>query len=129
MFIKHANSIQTKYLHFTGMAVEKGQRLSQGQGVGYVGSTGLATGPHLHYEFVVNGVHRNPRTVSLPKVEPLKDATLQTFRPHAAHMLTLLISLLPLPRAERIPPSRDTTKQSGSFVVRQSRLDALSDSV
>ncbi len=93
VFIKHANSIQTKYLHFTSRSVKKGQRVSQGQTIGYVGSTGLATGPHLHYEFVVNGVHRNPRTVSLPKVEPLKDATLKTFRTHAAPMLTLLSRL------------------------------------
>lgn len=93
VFIKHANSIQTKYLHFTSRSVKKGQRVSQGQTIGYVGSTGLATGPHLHYEFVVNGVHRNPRTVSLPKVEPLKDATLKTFQTHAAPMLTLLSRL------------------------------------
>ncbi len=93
VFIKHANSIQTKYLHFTSRSVKQGQRVSQGQTIGYVGSTGLATGPHLHYEFVVNGVHRNPRTVSLPKVEPLKDATLKTFQTHAAPMLTLLSRL------------------------------------
>jgi murein DD-endopeptidase MepM/ murein hydrolase activator NlpD len=93
VFIKHANSIQTKYLHFTKRAVKKGQRVSQGQTIGYVGSTGLATGPHLHYEFVVNGVHRNPRTVSLPKVEPLKGDTLKAFQAHAAPMLTQLSRL------------------------------------
>ncbi len=53
----------------------------------------LATGPHLHYEFVVNGVHRNPRTVSLPKVEPLKGETLKAFQVHAAPMLTQLSRL------------------------------------
>jgi murein DD-endopeptidase MepM/ murein hydrolase activator NlpD len=93
VFIKHANSIQTKYLHFTKRTVKKGQRVSQGQTIGYVGSTGLATGPHLHYEFVVNGVHRNPRTVSLPKVEPLKGDTLKAFQKHAAPMLTQLSRL------------------------------------
>jgi murein DD-endopeptidase MepM/ murein hydrolase activator NlpD len=93
VFIKHANSIQTKYLHFTKRAVKKGQRVRQGQTIGYVGSTGLATGPHLHYEFVVNGVHRNPRTVSLPKVEPLKGEMLKAFQEDAAPMLTQLSRL------------------------------------
>jgi murein DD-endopeptidase MepM/ murein hydrolase activator NlpD len=93
VFIKHANSIQTKYLHFTKRAVKKGQRVKQGQTIGYVGSTGLATGPHLHYEFVVNGVHRNPRTVPLPKVEPLKGEHLKAFQAHSAPMLTQLSRL------------------------------------
>ena len=90
VFIKHANSIETKYLHFTNRAVKQGQKVKQGQTIGYVGSTGLATGPHLHYEFVVNGVHRNPRTVPLPKVEPLQDQELQAFQSHAAPFLTRL---------------------------------------
>lgn len=90
VFIKHANSIQTKYLHFTRRTVKKGQRVKQGQTIGYVGSTGLANGPHLHYEFVVNGVHRNPRTVALPTVNPLKGKMLKAFQTHAAPMLTQL---------------------------------------
>ena len=93
VFIKHANSIETKYLHFTNRAVKKGQRVKQGQTIGYVGSTGLATGPHLHYEFLVNGVHRNPRTVPLPKVEPLKGNRLTAFQSKAAPMLTQLSRL------------------------------------
>jgi len=93
VFIKHANSIETKYLHFTKRAVKQGQRVKQGRTIGYVGSTGLATGPHLHYEFVVNGVHRNPRTVPLPKVEPLKGSNLTAFQAHAAPMLTQLSRL------------------------------------
>jgi murein DD-endopeptidase MepM/ murein hydrolase activator NlpD len=90
VFIKHAGSIETRYLHFTKRAVKNGQKVRQGQTIGYVGSTGLATGPHLHYEFLVNGTHRNPRTVPLPKVEPLQGAALTAFKAHAAPMLTQL---------------------------------------
>jgi murein DD-endopeptidase MepM/ murein hydrolase activator NlpD len=93
VFIKHANSIVTKYLHFTKRAVNNGQKVKQGQTIGYVGSTGLATGPHLHYEFVLNGVHRNPRTVPLPKVEPLAGKLLTGFQQKAAPMLTQLSRL------------------------------------
>lgn len=93
VFIKHANGIETKYLHFSKKAVNQGQKVKQGQTIGYVGSTGLATGPHLHYEFVLNGVHRNPRTVPLPKVEALQGDMLVTFQHNAAPMLTQLSRL------------------------------------
>jgi murein DD-endopeptidase MepM/ murein hydrolase activator NlpD len=73
VFIQHGNDIVTKYLHFyKRAAVKKGQRVKQGQVIGYVGSTGLAAGPHLHYEFLLNGVHRNPRTVKLPDARPIE---------------------------------------------------------
>jgi len=71
VFIQHGNGIVTKYLHFSKRKVKKGQRVKQGQVIGYVGSTGLASGPHLHYEFLLNGVHRNPRTVKLPDAKPI----------------------------------------------------------
>ena len=72
VFIQHGNGIVTKYLHFyKRAAVKKGQRVKQGQVIGYVGATGLAAGPHLHYEFLLNGVHRNPRTVKLPDARPI----------------------------------------------------------
>jgi murein DD-endopeptidase MepM/ murein hydrolase activator NlpD len=90
VFIRHAGSIETKYLHFTKRLVKQGQKVRQGQTIGTVGSTGLATGPHLHYEFVVNGVHRNPRTVPLPKVEPLQGDALLAFQSQAAPLLTQL---------------------------------------
>jgi murein DD-endopeptidase MepM/ murein hydrolase activator NlpD len=93
VFIKHAGGIETKYLHFTKRTVKKGDKVRQGQTIGTVGSTGLATGPHLHYEFVVNGVHRDPRTVPLPKVEPLQGETLLAFKLHAAPLLTQLSRL------------------------------------
>ncbi len=72
VFIQHGNGIVTKYLHFYKRAsVKKGQRVKQGQVIGYVGATGLAAGPHLHYEFLLNGVHRNSRTVKLPDASPI----------------------------------------------------------
>ena len=93
VFIKHANNIVTKYLHFSKGMVKNGQKVQQGQTIGLVGSTGLATGPHLHYEFVLDGVHRDPRTVPLPKSEPLAGAVLADFRQHAAPLLTHLSRL------------------------------------
>jgi murein DD-endopeptidase MepM/ murein hydrolase activator NlpD len=93
VFVQHANSIVTKYLHFTNRTVKQGQRVKQGQVIGYVGATGLAQGPHLHYEFVVNGVHRNPRTVSLPKADSLSGSQLADFHTTAAPMLTQLSRL------------------------------------
>ncbi len=93
VFIQHANSIVTKYLHFTNRTVKQGQRVKQGEVIGYVGTTGLAQAPHLHYEFVVNGRHRNPRTVSLPAVIPLGGRFLVTFKAHAAPFLSQLSRL------------------------------------
>jgi murein DD-endopeptidase MepM/ murein hydrolase activator NlpD len=93
VFIKHANSIVTKYLHFTNRTVKKGQRVKQGQVIGYVGATGLAQAPHLHYEFLLNGVHRNPRTVSLPTAEPLPETQLAEFQQTAAPVLSQLSRL------------------------------------
>jgi murein DD-endopeptidase MepM/ murein hydrolase activator NlpD len=54
--------------------VRAGRRVRQGDVIGYVGMTGLATAPHLHYEYRVNGVHKNPRTVELPKADPVAAA-------------------------------------------------------
>ena len=93
VFIQHANSIVTKYLHFTNRTVKQGQRVKQGQVIGYVGATGLAQAPHLHYEFLLNGVHRNPRTVSLPKASPLGERQMAEFKRSAAPVLSQLSRL------------------------------------
>lgn len=79
VFIQHGNGIETKYLHFSKRKVKKGQRVKQGQVIGYVGATGLAAGPHLHYEFLLNGIHRNPRTVKLPDAKPIAKKYRQEF--------------------------------------------------
>lgn len=82
VFIEHDNRIVTRYLHLHKRTVRPGQRVQQGQTIGTVGSTGLATGPHLHYEFLVAGVHRNPRTVleNLPRARSLDGKELARFR-------------------------------------------------
>ncbi len=71
VFIQHGGKYVTKYLHLTKRLARKGQHVAQGKTIGTVGSTGYATGPHLHYEFLVNGVHRNPRTVKLPDAKTI----------------------------------------------------------
>ncbi|MCH1928673.1 peptidoglycan DD-metalloendopeptidase family protein [Shewanella sp. A25] len=71
VFIKHNDTYTTKYLHLTKRNVSKGASVKQGQIIGTLGKTGRVTGAHLHYEFIVNGVHRNPRTVTLPKAEAI----------------------------------------------------------
>ena len=67
-----------------------GSRVRQGDIIGYVGSTGLATGPHLHYEYRRNGVHMNPRTVKLPDAEPINAAYLAEFKKTAGPLLKQL---------------------------------------
>lgn len=93
IFIQHGNNIVTRYLHLSKKHVRRGDRVQQGDTIGLVGATGLANGPHLHYEFLVEGAHRNPRTVDLPKSEPLDDHLLEQFRHQAAPLLAQLESL------------------------------------
>ena len=71
--IQHGQRYQTKYLHLSRFAsnLTVGDQVSQGAIIGRVGATGWATGPHLHYEFLVDGVHKNPSTVSLPEADPI----------------------------------------------------------
>jgi murein DD-endopeptidase MepM/ murein hydrolase activator NlpD len=90
VFIQHGEKYVTKYLHFTKRKVKRGQTVKQGQLIGTVGSTGLASGPHLHYEFLVNGVHRNPRTVDLPKAQPIAKKEKSKFIDIAAFRLQQL---------------------------------------
>ena len=92
VFIQHGEKYTTKYLHFKKKAVKKGDIVKQGQTIGYLGSTGLASGPHVHYEFLVDGVHRNPRTVDLPKALPIdpkqRDAFMQIAEQRLAQLGT-----------------------------------------
>jgi murein DD-endopeptidase MepM/ murein hydrolase activator NlpD len=81
--------VSTLYGHMSRFArnMHVGTHVQQGDVIGYVGMTGLATGPHLHYEFLMNGVHKNPQTVQLPGAEPLRAADLEKFRAQSAPLL------------------------------------------
>ena len=76
MILQHGGNITTLYAHLKGFnrKFRNGSRVRQGDIIAYVGSTGVSTGPHLHYEYRVNGVHKNPRTVKLPDAAPINAA-------------------------------------------------------
>jgi murein DD-endopeptidase MepM/ murein hydrolase activator NlpD len=90
--IAHSGEVSTLYGHMSRFAknLHAGSRIQQGQVIGYVGMTGLATGPHLHYEYLVNGVHKNPQTVRLAGAEPLRADDLRTFKQATAPLLAAL---------------------------------------
>ena len=73
VILEHGGGISTLYGHMSNFArgTRRGLRVRQGDTIGFVGSTGAATGPHLHYEYRVNDIHKNPRTVRLPDAAPL----------------------------------------------------------
>ncbi len=90
--LRHRNGITTRYGHLRGFArgIRSGARVTQGQTIGYVGSTGLASGPHLHYEFRVNGVAKDSRRVALGNGAPVPDAQREAFELERDRLKTLL---------------------------------------
>ena len=82
IILRHQTQYQTVYGHLSGFAsgLHKGSRVSQGDVIGFVGTTGMSTGPHLHYEFRVDGVHRNPLAMVLPAAPPLAASQMARFR-------------------------------------------------
>ncbi|RNF83893.1 peptidoglycan DD-metalloendopeptidase family protein [Montanilutibacter psychrotolerans] len=81
VILDHGRGYTTLYGHMSRFGnYKQGQRIGQGSVIGYVGTSGLSTGPHLHYEFRVNGVHRNPLSITMPPPEPLSGAALSQFR-------------------------------------------------
>ena len=77
--IQHGGGFETAYAHLSSISVKKGARVTQGQLIGKVGSTGASTGPHLHYEVIKNGTHVNPLRVDLPDGDPISDDLLMAF--------------------------------------------------
>jgi murein DD-endopeptidase MepM/ murein hydrolase activator NlpD len=90
--LKHGGRYSTLYGHMSAYArhLRTGSKVKQGQVIGFVGMSGLATGPHLHYEFRVNGVHRNPLTVKLPKAQSIPKQYLADFKLKTATLLAEL---------------------------------------
>ena len=93
--IQHGEQYTTKYLHLSAFAkgIRAGSSVKQGQVIGYVGATGWATAAHLHYEFLVNGVHRNPKTVKLPHAQPIPKVELDRFLLSTQSLLARLDSV------------------------------------
>ena len=80
--IKHSEDYTTRFCHLNGYSARTkvGRKIKQGQTIGYVGSTGLATGPHLHYEFHVNGKHTDPLKVKFPNANPINSNKLTSYK-------------------------------------------------
>lgn len=109
--VKHGAQYETLYAHMSRFraGLKTGQRVSQGQIIGYVGATGLATAPHLHYEFRVNGVHKNPVTVPLPRANPLTATQLAAWQPRVQNWVAQLEALSAQQVAQRNEDARATT--------------------
>jgi murein DD-endopeptidase MepM/ murein hydrolase activator NlpD len=92
IIIQHGGNITTLYAHMSkyNSKVTSGSRVKQGQTIGYVGMTGTATGPHLHYEFRLNGVHKNPVTVKLPDAQPIANKELAKFKADTSQLIAEL---------------------------------------
>lgn len=103
IIIKHGSRYSTLYAHLSRYAkgLSSGQRVRQGQIIGHVGMSGLATGPHLHYEFLVDGRHRDPVRVKLPDAEPLPERYLADFQAQSVPLLSRLDALQPTRMALR----------------------------
>jgi murein DD-endopeptidase MepM/ murein hydrolase activator NlpD len=93
--IRHANGFSTLYGHLSRIEVRKGQRVAQGDRIGTVGKTGLATGPHLDYRMTRNGTFVNPLTVQSPPAESLRPDQLQQFLSVSGKRLSLLPPIEP----------------------------------
>ena len=90
--LEHGSGVVTVYGHLSRFSknLRRGQRVELAQVIGYVGKTGLATGPHLHYEYRIRGVHKNPQTVALPDAEPISATERERFLADTATLVNML---------------------------------------
>jgi murein DD-endopeptidase MepM/ murein hydrolase activator NlpD len=90
VILRHHGQYTTVYAHLSRIAVKRGARIAQNDTIGFVGQTGWATGPHLHYEFRVGGQARNPFAIAMPAALPVAAKDLPAFRAHAAPLIARL---------------------------------------
>ena len=116
--LQHGGVYSTLYAHLSRYArgTKKGKSVRQGQTIGYVGQTGLATGPHLHYEFRLNGVHRNPLTIELPTATPIAKKLMPDFQKQTSQLLAQLDQLAPSAFAQ-IPPAEDQSTRANQAIA------------
>ncbi len=102
LILRHGGKYETVYAHMNNFkkGIRSGARVKQGDVIGYVGKTGWATGPHLHYEFRVNGRHMNPLTVELPKSAAIDDRYRTQFRQYASNWVAQLDQVNGIPLAK-----------------------------
>ncbi|MGI9289611.1 MAG: peptidoglycan DD-metalloendopeptidase family protein [Pseudomonadales bacterium] len=114
----HGQKYQTKYLHLSKLFAKRGQSVEKGQIIGHVGATGYATGPHLHYEFLANGVHRNPRTIlsKLPKAKSIASSEMARFKQQIAQLQTQLAQHQ---RAFDLASGDNTGASEGAYTLTQ----------
>jgi murein DD-endopeptidase MepM/ murein hydrolase activator NlpD len=113
--LRHVQGIRTRYAHLSSIAagIRPGAPVAQGMIIGRVGASGLATGPHLHYEFLKNGHHQNPLTVELPGQPSLATSQMDVFRRERDHALAL-IEGVPLPDDTGLATAQHETGRKAS---------------
>lgn len=122
VILDHGRGYSTLYGHMSAFGnVRQGQRIAQGTVIGRVGSTGLATGPHLHYEFRINGVHRNPLSVTMPPPEPLGGAQLANFRSQTGAALARIREVENVIYADAAPIATPSKKQLAAVAGKGAR--------
>ncbi|MEP6633762.1 MAG: M23 family metallopeptidase, partial [Luteimonas sp.] len=123
VILDHGRGYTTLYGHMSAFGnIKQGQRIAQGTMIGRVGMTGLATGPHLHYEFRINGVHRNPLSVTMPPPEPLSGTQLADFRAQTRPALARIEKVEDVIYADLPPPApKQTARKQIASIAKPAR--------
>ena len=114
VILRHAGKFTTLYGHMSklGAGIRNGSTVQQGDVIGYIGSSGLATGPHLHYEFRVDGVHQNPLTYKLPKASSIAETSRDKFTQMTIERLAQLDTAI---KSYHLAKSNDQPQQTSKL--------------
>ena len=117
--LAHANGLATSYSHMSRIAVSRGATVRRGQVIGYVGSTGLSTGPHLHYEMYRNGATINPRSVRFTQRATLSGSELASFRTRLRSLLGTPVGSANVQQAQATSPAQAQTRPASGAGARR----------